>query len=94
MPFFIRTGKRLPITQTELRLVFRRPPKLGVQRLGHRDPEPDQLVVRLDPSAGVRIQLDARAAEDDEPQASTSTGCSAGRVTPRRRRTRCCCTPR
>jgi glucose-6-phosphate 1-dehydrogenase len=69
VPFFIRTGKKLPMTQTELRLVFRRPPKLGIQRLGHRDPEPDQLVVRLDPSAGVRIQLDARAAEDDEPQA-------------------------
>ncbi len=68
VPFFIRTGKRLPITQTELRLIFRRPPKLGVQRLGHRDPEPDQLVIRLDPSAGLRIQLDARAAEDDEPQ--------------------------
>src|SRR5215475_7497494 len=29
VPFFIRTGKRLPITQTELRLVFKRPPKLG-----------------------------------------------------------------
>src|SRR6266849_1308271 len=29
VPFFIRTGKRLPVTQTELRLVFRHPPKLG-----------------------------------------------------------------
>ena len=26
VPFFIRTGKRLPVTQTELRLVFKRPP--------------------------------------------------------------------
>ena len=26
VPFFIRTGKRLPVTQTELRVVFRRPP--------------------------------------------------------------------
>ena len=31
-PFFIRTGKRLPVTQTELRLVFRRPPRLGFSR--------------------------------------------------------------
>ena len=29
VPFFIRTGKHLPITQTELRLVFKRPPRLG-----------------------------------------------------------------
>jgi glucose-6-phosphate 1-dehydrogenase len=69
VPFFIRAGKRMPIKQTELRLVFRRPPRLGVRRLGHRDPEPDQLVIRLDPSAGLRIQLDARAGEDDEPEA-------------------------
>ena len=29
VPFFIRTGKRLPITQTEVRLVFKKPPRLG-----------------------------------------------------------------
>ncbi|HEX5908411.1 MAG TPA: glucose-6-phosphate dehydrogenase, partial [Propionibacteriaceae bacterium] len=29
VPFFIRTGKRLPVTQTEVRLVFERPPRLG-----------------------------------------------------------------
>ena len=29
VPFFIRTGKRLPVTQTELRLVFKEPPTLG-----------------------------------------------------------------
>ena len=28
VPWFIRTGKRLPVTQTEVRLVFRRPPRL------------------------------------------------------------------
>src|SRR5215207_8381689 len=29
VPFFIRTGKRLPATQPELRVVFQRPPNLG-----------------------------------------------------------------
>ena len=44
VPFFIRTGKRLPVTQTEVRLVFRDPPRLGfVARAS--PPEPDQLVV-------------------------------------------------
>jgi glucose-6-phosphate 1-dehydrogenase len=58
VPFFIRTGKRLPSTQTEMRLIFRRPPRLGFG-LGERT-DPDQLVVRLDPTTGVRIQLAAR----------------------------------
>jgi glucose-6-phosphate 1-dehydrogenase len=30
VPFFIRTGKRLPVTQTELRLVFKTSPSPGV----------------------------------------------------------------
>ena len=29
VPFFIRTGKHLPVLQTELRLVFKEPPRLG-----------------------------------------------------------------
>ena len=61
VPFYIRTGKRMPVTQTELRLVFKNPPELG---FGLRGPhsEPDQLVVRLDPATGVRIELEARRA--------------------------------
>lgn len=62
VPFFIRTGKRLPVTQTELRLVFKRPPRLGFGRGGHIA-EPNQLVIRLDPSTGVRIQVDAHRAD-------------------------------
>src|SRR4029453_5510499 len=46
VPFFIRTGKHLPVTQTELRLVFRRPPRLGFQGWS-RLPEPDQIVIKL-----------------------------------------------
>jgi glucose-6-phosphate 1-dehydrogenase len=61
VPFFIRTGKRLPATQTELRLVFKRPPRLGFGMAGHA--EPNQIVVKLDPSTGVRIQVDAHRAD-------------------------------
>jgi glucose-6-phosphate 1-dehydrogenase len=61
VPFFIRTGKRLPVTQTELRLVFKTPPRLG---FGLRDAasQPDHLVIRLDPSTGIRFELEARQA--------------------------------
>jgi glucose-6-phosphate 1-dehydrogenase len=67
VPFFIRTGKHLPITQTELRLVFRRPPRLGFQ-IAKRAPEPDQLVVKLDPTTGVRMQVEAQRSDVAEPE--------------------------
>jgi glucose-6-phosphate 1-dehydrogenase len=59
VPFYIRTGKCLPVTQTELRLVFRRPPRLGF-RMDARRPEPDQLVIRLDPTTGIRMLVEAQ----------------------------------
>jgi glucose-6-phosphate 1-dehydrogenase len=62
VPFFIRTGKRLPVMQTELRLVFKHAPQLGFAALERR-PEPNQLVIRLDPSTGIRMILDARRAD-------------------------------
>ena len=62
VPFYLRTGKRLAATQTELRLVFKHPPALGFWPRGHR-PGSDQIVVRLDPSTGIRIVLDARRAD-------------------------------
>ena len=62
VPFFIRAGKRLPVTQTELRLVFKHPPRLGF-RAFEREMEPNQLVVKLDPSTGVRLVLEAHRAD-------------------------------
>ena len=63
VPFFIRSGTRLAASQTELRLVFKRPPRLGFMQDGHRLPEPSQLIVRLDPHPGVRLILDAQRAD-------------------------------
>jgi len=62
VPFFIRTGKRLPVTQTELRLVFKHPPRLGFAAFDHM-PEPNQLIVRLDPSTGIRFIVEAHRAD-------------------------------
>jgi glucose-6-phosphate 1-dehydrogenase len=69
VPFFIRTGKHLPATQTEVRLVFKRPPKLGFGFTDDRKPEPDQLVIKLDPTTGIRLLLDARRADGPGPEA-------------------------
>ena len=68
VPFFIRAGKRLPVTQTELRVVFRQPPRLGFLPESHRSPAPSQLVVKIDPATGIRIVLDARRADSPTPQ--------------------------
>ena len=40
VPFFIRTGKLLPVTQTELRLIFKHPPRLGFRRWPRDGPSP------------------------------------------------------
>ena len=68
VPFFIRTGKLLPVTQTEVRLVFKRPPRLGFDATA-RHTDPNQFVVKLDPSTGVRLVVDAKRASgvDAEP---------------------------
>jgi glucose-6-phosphate 1-dehydrogenase len=67
VPFFLRTGKCLPITQTELRVVFRRPPRLGFANWS-RTPEPSQLIVKMDPSTGIRFLVDAQRHEAIEPE--------------------------
>ncbi len=68
VPWFIRTGKKLPLTQTELRAVFREPPELGFIDGGQRHPEANQFVVRVDPTTGARVTLDAHRADIAGPE--------------------------
>ncbi len=67
VPFFIRTGKLLPVTQTELRLIFEPAPRLGFAARTRR-PEPDQLVMKLDPSTGIRVLVNAQRSDVREPE--------------------------
>jgi glucose-6-phosphate 1-dehydrogenase len=71
VPFFIRTGKRLPATQTEFRLIFKRPPSLGLRLPGLHQPEPDELVIKLDPFTGIRFRLQARRSDAPGPEPIT-----------------------
>jgi glucose-6-phosphate 1-dehydrogenase len=63
VPFFIRTGKSLAVSETEVRLVFKHPPRLGFIPSGHGRPEPSQIVFRINPTTGVRIVVDAHRAD-------------------------------
>ena len=68
VPFFIRTGKRLPVVQTEIRLVFKNPPRIAFGPRSQERPEPNQLVVKLDPTTGVRLIVNARRADATGPE--------------------------
>ena len=59
VPFFIRAGKCLPTTQTELRVVFKQPPRLGFVNFDSKK-APNQFVIKLDPTTGVRVIMDAK----------------------------------
>jgi glucose-6-phosphate 1-dehydrogenase len=66
IPFFIRAGKNLPVKASEVTVVFKRPPKLGIGK--GKTPEPNQLTLRIEPTPGARIRLWAKkaGAEDFE----------------------------
>jgi glucose-6-phosphate 1-dehydrogenase len=63
VPFFIRAGKELKTTETEIRLVFRDPPTLPFIPAESTAPEPAQIVFKLDPATGVEMILDAHRAD-------------------------------
>jgi glucose-6-phosphate 1-dehydrogenase len=60
VPFFIRAGKCMPVKETEVNVVFKRPPRLGV---GPRSrPDPNQITIRIDPLPGARIRFISKQA--------------------------------
>ena len=94
VPFFIRTGKNLPVTAD--RAAARLPPAAAPRlRPASGGRSPDQLVVKLDPSTGIQLLVqaqcfDTRRARADQPR----HGLRARRAGSWRRPTRCCCTRR
>jgi glucose-6-phosphate 1-dehydrogenase len=56
VPIFVRAGKQLPNRVTEVRLLLRRTPRLAAVMLPTRG-EPNQIVVRIDPDPGMRLEL-------------------------------------
>jgi glucose-6-phosphate 1-dehydrogenase len=62
VPFFLRAGKSLPLSQTEVRLVFKTPPSLGFSAAGD-DVDPNQIVLLIDPRPGARWVLHAKRSD-------------------------------
>jgi glucose-6-phosphate 1-dehydrogenase len=63
IPFFVRAGKALPVTVTEVRIVFNTTPWLGFVSKDAPRPEANQLVLRIGPKPGARLRMQAKDAE-------------------------------
>jgi glucose-6-phosphate 1-dehydrogenase len=62
VPIFLRAGKALPEKVTEVRLFLRRVPGLAFLPKS-RPAEPNQIVLRIDPDPGMRLQLSAQVGD-------------------------------
>jgi len=62
VPFYLRTGKRLPHQVTEIAIQFKRPPHLLFdQAAGAGKPlPPNLLVIRIQPDEGVSLRFEAK----------------------------------
>ena len=69
VPFFIRAGKNMRRTVTEVRMIFKEPPSLGFGTFGGQTPPPNELILRIGPMPGLTIFLQGRRA--DEPDLHT-----------------------
>jgi glucose-6-phosphate 1-dehydrogenase len=58
VPVFLRAGKAMPHRATEVRLLLRRTPRLAFLPTSGR-PDSNQIVLRIDPSPGMRLHLAA-----------------------------------
>ncbi len=58
VPFFIRAGKAMAVTATEIRTIFKPPPHFSFDP--HVRPYPDELVLRIDPNPGTDLVVQAK----------------------------------
>ena len=76
VPFYLRTGKRLPKRTTEIAIQFRRPPLEIFRRASQASVAPNLLIVNVQPDEGISLRFetklpgyaDADCAGDDELQ--------------------------
>jgi glucose-6-phosphate 1-dehydrogenase len=66
VPFFIRAGKAMPVEATEVRVIFKSPPRLGIG--GRMVPDPDELILRIKPEPGAEICVMSKKGGADELQ--------------------------
>ena len=60
VPFYIRTGKRLPKRTTEIAIQFRRPPLEIFRRASHTSVAPNLLIVNVQPDEGISLRFETK----------------------------------
>jgi glucose-6-phosphate 1-dehydrogenase len=60
VPFYLRTGKRLPKRTTEIAIQFRRPPLQIFQRVMPTSVAPNLLIVNVQPDEGISVRFEAK----------------------------------
>jgi glucose-6-phosphate 1-dehydrogenase len=63
VPFYLRTGKRLPRRVTEIAVLFKTPPHLPFSRIDTQELGHNQLVLRVQPDEGVTLKFGSKAYE-------------------------------
>jgi glucose-6-phosphate 1-dehydrogenase len=69
VPFYLRTGKRLRRKATEIMVQFKQPPLALFRQASMAPPEPNHLVISIDPDESIRLRF---AAKVPGPQVTTS----------------------
>ncbi len=59
MPFYVRTGKRMPKRATEIAIQFREVPH-RLFRDASADPDPNLLAIRIQPDEGIMLRFGAK----------------------------------
>ena len=60
VPFYLRTGKRLPKRTTEIAIQFNRPPLQIFRRVSPTPPTSNLLVINVQPDEGISLRFDAK----------------------------------
>ncbi|GAA1620937.1 glucose-6-phosphate dehydrogenase [Actinoplanes couchii] len=60
VPFYVRTGKRLPARLTEVALQFQRPPHLPIPADQLTELDADALILRIQPNEGISLRFGAK----------------------------------
>jgi glucose-6-phosphate 1-dehydrogenase len=63
VPFFLRAGKSMASKVTEVRVILKNPPPVGIG--GGPTPETDEFVLRIDPDPGAQLLLEAKEPGED-----------------------------